>query len=342
MKQEEEALIRQWMSRIEGDVTIQLTRSDHPASKDFETFGKMLNDSGTKGHLTVEQEAGEVPPTIRIHPRIRYRIVPGGQELMPFLEALGWISGGAAPVLDPDLASLIQSIRLPALFRLFVASACPHCPNAVRQLIALCLNSETIHLDIVDAFRFASAEERIQSVPTLVLEGGFRWSGAIDLQEVLHAAIHRDPMAIGLQSLEHLVSNGQADWIVDLMKKHQGIPSAFVDLLVHPQWQIRLGAMVVAETLAADMPELARRLAGPLWSRFPEVEDRIKGDLLYVMGEIGAGAADRDRILEALGRETNPEVIDAAQEALEKIGESHSPSQGIDEAIPVFSVESRR
>jgi len=321
MTPEEEALLRQWMARIEGDVTIQLTRSDHPASKDFEAFGKILSELGTKVRLTVEREEGDAPPVLRIHPRIRYRIVPEGQELLPFLEALGWISGGAAPVFDPALAPLIGSIRLPALFRLFVASACPHCPKAVRQLIALCLNVETMYLDIVDAFRFAAAEDRIQSVPTLVLEGGFRWSGAIDLQEVIHSAIHRDPMGIGLQSLENLVSDGQADRIVDLMKRHQGIPPAFVDLLVHPQWQIRLGAMVVAETLAADMPELARRLADPLWSRFSEVEDRIKGDLLYVLGEIGAGAADRDRILDVLSRETNPEVIEAGHEALEKIKE---------------------
>ena len=321
MKPEEQALLQQWVSRIEGNVMVQVTRSDHPASKDFEAFGKTLSDLGTKVRLQVEREDGDVPPVLRIHPRIRYRIVPEGQELPPFLEALGWIAGSSAPALDPDVLSLIGSIELPAILRLFVASACPHCPKAVRQLIALCLNAETIYLDIVDAFRFASAEDRIQSVPTLILEGGFRWSGAIDLQEVVHSAVHRDPMGIGLQSLENLVSDGQADRIVDMMKRYRCIPPAFVDLLVHPQWQIRLGAMVAVETLAADMPELARMLADPLWSRFSDVEDRIKGDLLYVMGEIGAAGPYRDRILDVLSRETNPEVIEAAQEALEKIGE---------------------
>lgn len=319
MKPEEKTLLLQWMPRIEGDVTIHLTRSDHPASKEFEAFTQDLIDLGMKVDLQVEREEGAVPPAIRIHPRICYRIVPEGQELPPFLEAIAWIAGGSAPAIDPVAAARIGSIQLPALFRLFVANACPHCPKAVRQLIALCLNAEPVYLDIVDAFRFASAEDRIQSVPTLVLEGGFRWSGAIDLQEVIDTAVNRDPMGIGLQSLENLVSDGQVDRIVGLMKAHRGIPPALVDLLVHPQWQIRLGAMVTVETLAADMPELARMLADPIWSRFSNVEDRIKGDLLYVMGEIGADDY-RDRILEFLSRETNPEVIEAAQEALEKIG----------------------
>ncbi len=320
MNVEEKALFRKGVSDIEGEVTIQLTRSDHPASKDFDAFVESLSDLGAKVRITIDREEGDVPPVIRIHPRIRYRMIPEGQELPPFLEALGWIAGGSAPALDSVSASHIGSLEIPALFRLFVASACPHCPKAVRQMILLCLNAETVYLDIVDAFRFATAEDRIQSVPTLVLEGGFRWSGAIDLQEVIDTAAHRDPMGIGLQSLENLVSDGQADRIADLMRTHRAIPHAFVDLLVHPQWQIRLGAMVAVETLAADMPELARTLADPLWSRFSDADDRVKGDLLYVMGEIGARTY-RDRIRDVLKNVTNPEVIEAAQEALEKIGE---------------------
>lgn len=316
MRPEDQAVIRQWQGRLKNPVQIGLHRSAHPASPDFEGFAHALSGLFPNVAVVGEAEEGNQTPFLRIHPRIRYSIVPEGHELTPFLEALEWIAEGDGPAFDAAMSGRLRSLNVPAVFTLFVAASCPHCPKAVRQMNALCLNSEWIRLDIVDAFRFATETDGIQSVPTLVLEGGFRWGGQLDLQEVIDAAINRDPLRIGAASLESLVSDGQAARLAEIMLMHRCILPAFIDLLVHPQWQIRLGAMVAVETLVIEAPALARSIADMLWPRFAGSDDRIKGDILYVMGEIGA-VSHRDRVMAALRNEKNPEVIEAAQEALE-------------------------
>ena len=320
MRPEDEAALRQWQGRLNNPFQISLQRSAHPASPDFEGFGHALSGRFPNVRVVSETEEGNQAPFFRIHPRIRYRIVPEGQELSPFLEALEWIAEGDVPSFDAVMNERLRSLNVPAMFTLFVAASCPHCPKAVRQMVSLCLNSEWIRLDIVDAFRFATAADSIQSVPTLVLEGGFRWSGPLDLQEVIDAAINRDPQRIGAASLENLVSDGQAARIAEIMLMHRCILPAFIDLLVHPQWQIRLGAMVAVETLVVEAPALARSLADMLWPRFAGSDDRIKGDILYVMGEIGA-VSHRAQVIAALQNEKDPEVVEAAQEALDRMSD---------------------
>lgn len=315
MRPEDEAVLRQWRGRLKNPLQISLHRSAHPASPDFEMFGQALSGRFPNVAVVGEAEEGNQTPFLRIHPRIRYRIVPEGHELAPFLEALEWVAEGDVPAFDAAMSDSLRALNVPAMFTLFVAASCPHCPKAVRQMVSLCLSAEWIHLDIVDAFRFAAQADGIQSVPTLLLEGGFRWSGPLDLQEVIDAAIHRDPLSISAASLENLVADGQAARIAEIMLMHRCILPAFIDLLVHPQWQIRLGAMVAIETLVIEAPELAGTIADLLWPRYAGCENRIKGDMLYVMGEIGA-VSYRERIMAVLQNEKDPEVIEAAQEAL--------------------------
>lgn len=320
MRPEDEAVLRQWQGRLGNPVKISLHRSAHPASPEFEAFAHALSGRFPNVRIMSEVEEGNHAPFFQIHPRIRYRIVPEGRELPPFLETLEWPAASDVPSFDAAMRDRLRSLHVPAMFTLFVAASCPHCPKAVRRVISLCLNSEWIRLDIVDAFRFATESDGIQSVPTLVLEGGFRWSGPLDLQEVIDTAINRDPLRIGAASLENLVSDGQAARIAEIMLMHRCILPAFIDLLVHPLWQIRLGAMVAVETLVVEAPALAVNIADMLWPRFADAEDRIKGDILYVMGEIGA-VSYRDRMMAALQNEKNPEVIEAAQEALDAMSD---------------------
>ena len=71
------------------------------------------------------------------------------------------------------------------------------------------------------------------------------------------------------------------------------------------------------EEIADQNPILASEVIDFLWDRFHRLSDQVKGDILYMFGEI----KDRRAVSwleDVLGGEYNEEVIEAAKEALEK------------------------
>ena len=102
-----------------------------------------------------------------------------------------------------------------------------------------------------------------------------------------------------------------------MMMESGKIYPAFLDLLIHEKWQIRLGAMVAFEYLAEERKEMASQVIVPLWDRFSGVNDQVKGDILYVLGE----SKDPSVIPKLKSVSNGPysgEVLEAAIEALEK------------------------
>jgi hypothetical protein len=75
---------------------------------------------------------------------------------------------------------------------------------------------------------------------------------------------------------------------------------------------------VVVETLAQTAPQLATSLAEPLWERFPRLDTSARGDVIYLLGEIGAVSL-REELGALYKMETNPELKDALNETLEKL-----------------------
>jgi HEAT repeat protein len=79
-----------------------------------------------------------------------------------------------------------------------------------------------------------------------------------------------------------------------------------------------MGAVVVMEESAEKNPALARRAIEPLWKRFDEADDAVKGDLLYLFGELKSA----ELLLRLREIQTGPfasDVREAAAEAIEKI-----------------------
>ena len=78
--------------------------------------------------------------------------------------------------------------------------------------------------------------------------------------------------------------------------------------------------MVAIEEIAQEAPGLAAEAIAPLWDRFENAGDQIKGDILYLFGEIG----NQDvlpRLDEVIKGDYDAEVKEAAQEAREKLTE---------------------
>ena len=103
-----------------------------------------------------------------------------------------------------------------------------------------------------------------------------------------------------------------------MMLEKTKIFPAFYEVLVHRKWPVRLGAMVVMDELIEKNPDLALQSLEPLCERFYKVDNRVKGDLLYVFGEM----QQKEIIpwLETIiNGDDDAEVKEAAREALDKL-----------------------
>lgn len=243
--------------------------------------------------VTIQKEGGEEgPAAIFIEPNIRFEAVPEGRLLELFLACVA----GTAPM-DEEAAGvgagkIRQKLKIPAIARIYVAPGCPHCPVAVTRWLYMAARApEMIELHVMDATLFpgAAASEKIRSVPTAVVDGQFRWTGVIPIPEILDVLENRDPRQLGSETLKKIISDGDAEGLANLMITYETVIPGFLDLLAHPRWPTRLGAMVAFEYLAEQAPALARQAIDEMWSRFSDLDDAVKGDIIHLFGVLNDG-----------------------------------------------------
>ncbi len=304
--------IRSWEASLPGPVTIGLTATPDQRTSLFEEFCRDLERIAPSVSVNRRQDDGL--PALAITSQLRYLALPVAAELDPFLEA---VAGLEAPA---DLAQALARLALPASLRLYVSPHCPHCPGAVRALMPLSRAHDLVHMEVVDGALFPelAAADRVQAVPTLLVDGTFRWSGRFPRQEIIATLLQRNPLHLGPASLEHLLAQGRALEMADLMLAQGALMPALTALLRHPKWPVRLGAMVALEQVAARNPALASQVVPTLWAGFHDLAESIQGDILYVIGECGDGRSfpPLEDILESGASEN---LKEAAREALERI-----------------------
>jgi hypothetical protein len=102
-----------------------------------------------------------------------------------------------------------------------------------------------------------------------------------------------------------------------MMLERGEIFPAFTDLVTHPEWSVRLGAVVVVEEMAEKNPRLAGSVLPPLWERFSTVDTTVKGDILYLTGLAGSPEEWGERLRAILRSELPEDLRESAREALE-------------------------
>jgi hypothetical protein len=209
---------------------------------------------------------------------------------------------------------------MPAMLRMYVSGQCPFCPAALRQLLPLISANDFIRLSVIDAFLFpeTAQADNIQSVPTLLLEEHFRWTGAVQTEELLKIIITRNPADIGAESMAQMITEGNAFCLSDMMLEKQSIFPAFIELLTHEQFSVRLGAMAAMEEIAAQNISLAGDIVEPLLAQFQKQNNQIRGDILHILGE-SAGIDIVPKLKQISEGQYDDDIREAAQEAIEKI-----------------------
>jgi glutaredoxin len=296
---------------------ITLLKTYQPKDTDFEAYCKELAE--TTKYLSCNERPSGGLPGMALRENLIFHALPSGMERGPFLEILDSLEQGLSNVPE-RLKEKIALIRAPAFLKIFISNACPFCPSVVRTIASMALASPLISVAVIDAELFpeVAKEEGVRSVPTLVLNSDIHWSGIVKADEVLEVLITRDPTKLSASSLEALLKDGRAALLADNMARNGRIYPALMELLAHPSWPVRMGAMLTMEELKERDSALAASAVDMIIPLLRNAPDTTKGDLIYVIGEVGErGAAEK--LTAALEGEISGEVGAVLQEAIQKL-----------------------
>lgn len=319
LSQLEEKKIIQWHQKIEKKLTPRAAFPDHPRSGAFKEFCTRFTALAPDVYFQKDSDI-EVPrPTLRVQPNVDYQALPLQNELEPFLLALDKKTYDYGK-LSPQLQKILEQIKVPADLTVFVSPHCPFCPRVVRQLLGLAAYNSAVHLTVIDAVDFpqTAADALVQSLPTTLLDGEYRWVGEIDAADLIGMMAHRDPANLGPASLKTLFNEGRADEVAAMMLSSGKVFPAYITLLRDDKWSVRLAAMVAFEILAEQDAEYAGKVTERLWEDFDRFDDRVKGDMLYMLGE-ACLTSSRSKIDAVLEGRYSEDVKEAAAEALAKL-----------------------
>lgn len=281
--------IREWNVLDTQPVSLRFVKTTDARSKHIESFLEALARMAPRVSVVTEKGGEEDLPGFYVGKAVHYHAVPVENELAPFLEMLSLLNTSRQELPLQALRHL-EALQLPAELKLYVTPQCPFCPGAIREIVPLSFANPLLEVKVIDGLLFPELAGRdgIRSVPTLILDDQLRWTGSMDRQEILEALVHRDPSRLSAKALKEILKDGSADRLARMMLEQNCIFPSFPDLLSHPDWSVRLGAMVVVEELADQNPKLALELAPLLWERIEDVDGPARGDMISIFGLLGS------------------------------------------------------
>ena len=318
MNEKEKIAIKKWHESLRRPIQFALILTESDQNKLFDDYAAAFTKIAPAVEIKKERKDAADPPSFRIGSNIFYHILPQEKELDPFLEILSLAAH--QEFIETDDMGEAEKIRIPAELDLFVALQCGFCPTAVRNLSRLALRNGLIRLTIIDAALFPepAKENDVRSVPTVLLDKQFRWSGSFPMEDVIRMMVQRSPEQLSAGSIQNMLEDGAAGRVAEMMIDYGQIFPSFYDLLIHEKWPVRLGAMVVMETIAEENIDLAGTAAAPLMQRFKEADASVKGDVLYQLGIIGSPEIIPP-LKSILSDSENPKLKDALEEAISAI-----------------------
>ncbi len=312
-------------AKLPDSLPLRFARNQRPESAALAEFVAAWQRLVPQIPIWTEDIADTALPGLLVGEKWRFHAVPAGFKLELFMEILAAVAG-PEPALAPDLWERWQKLTLAPELTIFVAPQCPYCPQMVRQLIPLTVAMPAATVTLIDASLFldVARDQEIKAVPTVIVNGFYRLTGAFQLGELVDLAAKTDPALLPTSVLERMMQEGQAGLVGEMMLAQGKIFANFLPLLWHPEINIRLGAMVALETVGGEQPELVAAILPTLWQEVSRSDTAVQGDLIYLLGEWGEGQWLQP--LEAAWRgAADPDVREALEEALEKIRE-RSPS----------------
>ncbi len=255
--------------------------------------------------------------TLRVGDRdaIHYLAVPEGPEEAPFLEALTALAGAADLGELPDQLARLEE---PVEILVFVAPGCPNCPHGVRAANALAAASPLVTVSVVDGFLFEELASRYQvkSVPTTVIDRGLTLIGVKTREELADRLLELQGPEAEKAIFTSLVESGRFPDAASHLLEGRGIET-FADLWSRSALESRISLTLIAEEALEEDPAALNDLVLLLLPSLQVEDPSRQGDTADLLATIGHPAARE--ALEALLDDPNPDVAEAAADALEEL-----------------------
>lgn len=319
IRDQEKDQIRQWADGREGGIMLRYATAGHSMDGLFRDFVDLFSELSACVRMKKDTDAVVSLPSLFIGSQVTYQALPLDRELEPFLAVIGDVHAFSDRIAEDVQQRLVQ-LKVPALVKVYITPHCPYCPTTVSLLLGLAACSAQIRITVVDGELFpdAAQKDQVSTAPTVILDDQFRWIGSVDAGELVSLMLDRDPAILGADALRGMIEDGNAEGVARMMVERGKLFDSFVQLLGHPRWSVRLGAMVVFETLVEQDPGLAAGVVEPLVAVFSAADELVRGDLLHVLGESGNRAA-LPFLADVAAGDHDEEVQSAAQEAIEKL-----------------------
>ena len=315
---QELATAKSTLEALQERVIIKVNLTKNSLSAQFRTFIEELasvNEKLQPVYLTHNEDG---PPTIEIQPNLRYMALPNGREMHPFLQSLLSRSQGEVS-LSPRSLSALETFITPTRFEVMISPACPHCPAIVGLVNQLALASTYLEATIIDVTLFADYGQKygIRAVPTVVIDEQDQLAGTVSEDLLVDRLANSDPSSFHSDSFKKIIKEGDAERLAGMMVADGDLYSGSLELLADFDWSVRMGMMVVLEEVAERNPDLVRRAYPYILDLLEHEDDNQRGDTAYLLGLIGdASLMDR---LEVLLNDANPQVVEVAFEAVQRI-----------------------
>ena len=319
MTPKDQETVRVWSRVIKGEPSISIVLNKGEQSRRIELFCDELVRQVPAIHLKKESDNDQPFPEIRIRNNVRYRAIPLENELEPFLYALS-CPEPLSKMLPRPIRDTICQIKIPVFVKVFVSPHCIFCPRVVRECLSMAEANPLFNLIIIDGVLFPEMTKRdnILSVPTTILDNQFRWTGNLAIRDLANMAFSRDPVTLSPDSLIQIIQDGRAADLAEMMIDNNTVFPSFTELLIHDKWPVRLGAMVCFEYLAEKSPDLSSLIINTLWNRFPYLNEQLKGDILYLMGQ-SPNPETSMKLRSVINGEYPSDLKEAAQEAIDSL-----------------------
>jgi len=311
---------RSTLEELHNPIFIKVNLTKDSLAKQFRQFIEVLATVSGKLQAIYTTYAEDYPPTIEIKPNLRYMALPGGREVAPFLQTLIYLSQGETSLAERTLSRLATFIT-PTKVEAMVSPTCPHCPMVVGLVNQLALASIYLEVTIIDITLFADFAQKysIRAVPTLVIDGQEQLVGNISEDFLVDKLTNQSPSTFHPDSFKKIVKEGDAEKLAGMMVADGDVYKGALELLADTDWSVRMGMMVVLEEVAERSPVLVQRVYPYLVDLLDQGDANQRGDMAYLLGIIGNMSVLDP--LKVMLNDSNPEVAEAAFEAVQRIQE---------------------
>ena len=318
-------LVQEASEDLTEPITLLLSpgNSDHPFES--ELFNTARQISGVSMNRIMLQEGGYSAflgkPTITIVSKnssnVHYVASPSGSELTPFLDAIRWLGQVEAP---PGLEAMSSLGRLqsPANILVLMAAVCPYCPTVVRKVLTLAAHQPLLNVHIVDIIHFADVGEqyKVRSTPMVVINDAATYVGQVTEEQIVKHLVSDTMEGSLTEVFKSMIDTGRAEDAAKLMCRQER-QQDILPIFRSEEFSTRMGALVVMEEALEINPKSLHPILDDLIALLSSEDVALRGDTAELLGSIGDPAAIPS--LQALLEDENPDVREAAQEALDSI-----------------------